>query len=250
MVSDEELLGRIAAGDEDAYSELMCRWHPTAKTLVLRMVYDTPIGGDADDIVSIGFSKLYYNAGSYNAAKSQPLTWFSAMLRHLVLDHLRVARKLVSLEVLDLDAMPVHRWLQESAYDLEKVELYVAELSQYQQHLFFALKDGKSTPEIASQLNSPYSTVRRHVVTLLQLLRTAFDFDIEHWAQENTENHIETVSAQLPNDLRHLLSYLRDGLGPGEIALVNGWSRPVVNQLMRQLQLTLATYSNSEATEP
>ena len=77
--SDEDLLPRIAGGDQVAFREIVRRYEPKARRYCYRMFRDVQI---AEDVAQDVFLKLYRNADKYEPT-AKFSTWFFRVLGNL-----------------------------------------------------------------------------------------------------------------------------------------------------------------------
>src|SRR6266478_3500861 len=81
-----ELLARTALADQRAFAELYRMTSSHLYAVALRVLQDA---GAAEEILQESFVNIWHHAGSYVAAKSQPLTWLTSIVRNRCLDQLR-----------------------------------------------------------------------------------------------------------------------------------------------------------------
>jgi RNA polymerase sigma factor (sigma-70 family) len=178
------LLARVALGDRAAFEAVYRDTGGYLFGVVLRVVQDR---GAAEDVLQEVYVKVWRAAGSFDAARSQPLTWLTHVARHGAIDGLRRARAepdTVSLAHDDadgdghdgLDALPdpgdgpVER-LQRAA-EAHEVSRCIEVLSpEQQQCLALAYYRGYSHAEAAEHLAQPLGTVKSWVRRGLQALR-------------------------------------------------------------------------------
>ncbi len=175
------LLARVALGDRAAFEAIYRDTGGYLFGVVLRVVHDR---GVAEDVLQEVFVKVWRAAGSFDAARSQPLTWLTHVARHGAIDGLRRARTepdTLSLAGDDdgddgLDALPdpgdgpVER-LQRAA-EAHEVSRCIEVLSpEQQQCLALAYYRGYSHAEAAEHLAQPLGTVKSWVRRGLQALR-------------------------------------------------------------------------------
>src|SRR5829696_10499379 len=80
------LLHRVALGDQGAFAEF---YEVTASHLygvAFRILKDPPA---AEEILQEAYVNVWHHAGSYEVAKSQPMTWLTSIVRNRCLDQLR-----------------------------------------------------------------------------------------------------------------------------------------------------------------
>jgi RNA polymerase sigma-70 factor (ECF subfamily) len=73
------LLAKIALGDQAAFGEFYGVTSPHLYGVALRILRSPPI---AEEILQEAYVTVWHHAGSYEAAKSQPLTWLTSIVRN------------------------------------------------------------------------------------------------------------------------------------------------------------------------
>src|SRR5215813_8292346 len=81
-----ELLARTALSDQRAFAELYRLTAPHLYAVALRILRN---GAAAEEALQESFVSVWHHAGSYIAARSQPLTWLTSIVRNRCLDQLR-----------------------------------------------------------------------------------------------------------------------------------------------------------------
>jgi RNA polymerase sigma-70 factor (ECF subfamily) len=84
--SDEDLLQRVADGDQRAFQQLYDRFAPPLFTLLKQMLEDD---SDAQDVLQEGFLYLWDKASSYSPARAKAFNWAVMVFRHKAIDRLR-----------------------------------------------------------------------------------------------------------------------------------------------------------------
>jgi RNA polymerase sigma-70 factor (ECF subfamily) len=179
------LLGRVALGDRAAFEAVYRDTGSYLFGVVLRVVHDR---GTAEDVLQEVFVNVWRAAGSFDAARAQPLTWLTHVARHRAIDGLRRAKAepdTVSLARDDdaddgpgegLEALPdpgdgpLER-LQRSAEAHEVTRCIEVLSPEQQQCLALAYYRGYSHAEAAEHLAQPLGTVKSWVRRGLQALR-------------------------------------------------------------------------------
>ena len=87
-ITDQELMRRVAAGDEPAFAELSGRYGPRLLTLAWRLLGDR---ADAEDAVQRALLRLYTSAGSYRREWAVS-TWLYRITTNVCVDELRRRR--------------------------------------------------------------------------------------------------------------------------------------------------------------
>ena len=80
------LLAKVALGDQEAFATLYRHTSSHLYGVAVRILRE---GAAAEEVLQDAFVSVWHHAGSYQAAKSQPLTWLSTIVRNRCLDQLR-----------------------------------------------------------------------------------------------------------------------------------------------------------------
>ena len=80
------LLARTALADQAAFAELYRRTSSHLYAVALRILRDRAA---AEELLQEAYVSVWHNAGTYSAAKSQPRTWLTTIVRNRCLDQLR-----------------------------------------------------------------------------------------------------------------------------------------------------------------
>src|SRR6202171_4152173 len=81
-----ELLARAALSDQQAFAELYRLTSSHLYAVALRILRESAA---AEEVLQESFVNIWHHAGSYVAAKSQPLTWMTSIVRNRCLDQMR-----------------------------------------------------------------------------------------------------------------------------------------------------------------
>src|SRR2546421_387704 len=81
-----ELLARTALSNQQAFAELYRETSSHLYAVALRILREA---APAEEVLQESFVNIWHHAGSYVAAKSQPLTWLTSIVRNRCLDQLR-----------------------------------------------------------------------------------------------------------------------------------------------------------------
>jgi RNA polymerase sigma-70 factor (ECF subfamily) len=181
------LLARVALGDRAAFEAVYRDTGGYLFGVVLRVVQDR---GQAEDVLQEVFVNVWRAAGSFDAARAQPLTWLTHVARHRAIVSLRRAKAepdTVSLaspafeaddtegpdgldQLPDPGDGPLER-LQRSAEAHELTRCLDVLTPEQQQCLALAYYRGYSHAEAAEHLAQPLGTVKSWVRRALQALR-------------------------------------------------------------------------------
>src|SRR5947207_13835280 len=174
-----DLLARTALADQRAFAELYRTTSAHLYAVALRILRDT---GAAEEVLQESFVNIWHHAGSYVAAKSQPLTWLTSIVRNRCLDQLR-RRELETVTMDDEeegvaiaaeDPTPLDMLL--SGADTRAVRGRVERREPTQkQAIALAFFQGQSHSELAKHLRQPLGTVKSWVRRGLERLRNCLD---------------------------------------------------------------------------
>lgn len=88
--SDEELLGRVAKRDEQAFQALYDRFSPPLFSLLRQMLEDEK---EAEDALQDGFLYLWDKAPNFDSERSKAFTWAVMIFRHKAIDRIRARNR-------------------------------------------------------------------------------------------------------------------------------------------------------------
>jgi RNA polymerase sigma factor (sigma-70 family) len=174
-----ELLARTALSDQKAFAELYRLTSAHLYAVALRILREAPA---AEEVLQESFVNVWHHARSYVAAKSQPLTWLTSIVRNRCLDQLR--RREVETVTLDdeedgLDVAaedPTPLEMLVSGADARSVGACVETLEAGQkQAIALAFFQGLSHGELARHLRQPLGTVKSWIRRGLERLRACLD---------------------------------------------------------------------------
>jgi RNA polymerase sigma-70 factor, ECF subfamily len=181
---DLGLIGRMAAGDEQALSAFYGRWFPIVNGLISRILKSAD---DVEDVVEETFWQAWRQANRFTAERGSVQTWVVTIARSRALDRLRATRRLreesiddksgAESSVADGGAMSARSTSDPSA-DAEHSErrrLVVAALSELPQEQRQALElgyfGGLSQTEIAERTGQPLGTIKTRMRLAMLKLR-------------------------------------------------------------------------------
>ena len=179
--SDQALLARIAAGDEQALGALYDRYGATLYALAYAIVRDS---ADAEEGAADAFAQVWRSAAEYDRGRGSVAAWLTTITRSRGLDRLRAKQRRAHM----LDRASVHDeeglalplaavgTLPDGGAEQSEVSTLVnrslGELPQPQRRVIeMAYFGGLSQSEIASELNEPLGTVKTRMRAGMQKLR-------------------------------------------------------------------------------
>ncbi len=176
------LLARVALSDQQAFAELYRQTSSHLYAVALRILREPAA---AEEILQEAYVNVWHHAGTYVAAKSQPLTWLTSIVRNRCLDQLRrreVETVTMSAESDDEPAFdlpsgdPSPTDLLLTGADARSVRDCVDTLDAGpKQAIALAFFQGLSHAELASHLQEPLGTVKSWVRRGLERLKRCLD---------------------------------------------------------------------------
>jgi len=178
-----QLLARAGLGDRAAFGRLYERTSAHLFAVVLRIQRDR---AQAEDLLQEVYVSVWKAAASFDAARSQPLTWLTSIARNRAIDSLRRAQAQPRLESTTrdedddrpdaaealADEGPGPLELLARAGDARELTQCMERLSAPQrQSVALAFFDGLSHAEVAEQLREPLGTVKSWVRRALMTLK-------------------------------------------------------------------------------
>jgi len=183
------LLSRTALGDRAAFAQLYERTSSHLFAVLLRVQRDRAL---AEDLLQEVYVNVWRAAGSFDAVRSQPLTWLTSIARNRAIDSLRRTQTQPRLQSTTRDAGDdvdspdaVERAADESpgplelldrASDARELSRCMERLSATQrQSVALAFYDGLSHAEVADHLRQPLGTVKSWLRRALQSIKQCLD---------------------------------------------------------------------------
>jgi RNA polymerase sigma-70 factor, ECF subfamily len=178
QLSDEELMGRLKAGEGDALAVLFDRYHRLILSIALKIVRDR---GEAEDVMQNVFLEIFRAAAQFDSSKGTTKTWILQYAYHRSLNRRQqLATRQFYRETSIEDHLEAHasdggtligkfshaelkHLLRQSLAKLNSQQRRVLELASY---------DGLSLGEIAGKTGESLSNVRHYYYRGLKKLRT------------------------------------------------------------------------------
>lgn len=175
MRAYEDLLRRIAAGDEAALAALYDGAHGLVRGLALRILRDP---ADAEEAALEVFVQVWRTAGRYDPRVASPAAWLTMLAKSRALDKLRSKRSRLAREGPLPEAFEPEARLpspeEEAGVSQERARLRAALscLSEEQRApLELAYYEGYSQSELAHRLGQPLGTIKTRMRMGLKHLR-------------------------------------------------------------------------------
>ncbi len=162
-LTDDELLKRIAQGDQDALLQLYDRYGRLVYSLAYRVLQDHQL---AEEITQDVFTRVWHAAGTFDPKRSLFTTWLTSITRNRAIDILRRrrARGLTGAGEAELNTAITRadeRFSPEHHLQALAVREALKELPPAQREVLeLAYFGGMTQREIAEHLNIPLGTVK------------------------------------------------------------------------------------------
>jgi RNA polymerase sigma-70 factor, ECF subfamily len=174
-----ELLARTALADQAAFEQLYRMTSPHLHGVAMRILRESAA---AEEVLQEAFVNVWHHAGSYVAARSQPLTWLTSIVRNRCLDRLRkhdvdtvsIDDEDHAMTIADRSPLPLDLLL--SGAEASAVRRCVEALDAGQkQAIALAFYQGLSHSELARHLKQPLGTVKSWIRRGLERLKACLD---------------------------------------------------------------------------
>ena len=174
-----ELLARTALADQTAFEQLYRLTSPHLYGVAIRILRESAA---AEEVLQESFVNVWHHAGSYVAARSQPLTWLTSIVRNRCLDRLRkhdvdtvsIDDEDHAMTIADRNPLPLDLLL--SGAEAGAVRRCVEALDAGQkQAIALAFYQGLSHSELARHLKQPLGTVKSWIRRGLERLKACLD---------------------------------------------------------------------------
>lgn len=162
-VSREQLLGRVANGDQDAFSQLYDEISPRVFGLIRRLLVDF---SQSEEVTQEVFLEIWQSATKYEPSKGGAATWILTMAHRRAVDRIRSSQsgrdRDIKIGIRDFvsDYDNVSETV-EVTIENERVKKAMAKLTELQrQAVSLAYYGGYSHSEVATLLKVPIGTVK------------------------------------------------------------------------------------------
>ncbi len=172
---DTFLMGRVAAGDRDAFARLFDRHSPVVLGFLVRLLGRR---SEAEEILQEVFLQAWRQADRYEAGRSTPRGWLLVLARSRALDHLRSreARQRREAEVSAEDPHREERPLGTEGLEADERRAQVSSAldllpAEQRRCIELAFFEGLTQTQIASRLSAPLGTVKSRIHLGMSKLR-------------------------------------------------------------------------------
>jgi RNA polymerase sigma-70 factor (ECF subfamily) len=166
----------VAGKDSQALADLYDRYAPVALALAGRILGDR---SEAEDVLQVVFTRVWQEAGRYDATKGSPTSWLLSWVRNGAIDRLRRREALQRATLQAGDHAPAGHsddphGHDASAEERERLAKAVASLPADQRQVIeMAYFEGLSQTQIAQRLGEPLGTVKTRVRLGMNKLKQA-----------------------------------------------------------------------------
>jgi RNA polymerase sigma-70 factor, ECF subfamily len=169
------LIGRVAAGDRDAFRRLYDRHAARLNACALRITRQGPLAADA---VHDAFLQVWRNASQFDPTRGNAEAWLTGLVRYRALDIARRRSREVSdedaPERVDDDPDPFERLA--SSRDALALHGCLGQLPVDRRRLvMLAFVDGLTHADLAERTAIPLGTVKSWIRRSLQTLRSCLE---------------------------------------------------------------------------
>jgi RNA polymerase sigma-70 factor (ECF subfamily) len=175
---DSYLVGRISAGDQEAFARFYDLHAPAVLGLLFRILGGR---GEAEEVLQEVFLQAWRQAGRYEPGRSTPRGWLLMLARSRALDRLRRREARARREQesaadasLSRQAAPLGTARLEAAERRDRVSSALNLLSPEQRRCIeLAFFEGLTHTQIAERLAAPLGTVKSRILLGMNKLRQA-----------------------------------------------------------------------------
>ena len=175
--ADQELMRRVVAADEAAFSALYRRFAPGLYSMVYEILGDAK---EAEDVVQESFVQMWKKASSYDPARSGAFTWAVMISRNRAVDRLRArqrrGRTLEAAAAESAAAPPEHSeqadQMLDHAEERTRIRNALSRLPEAQRNAIdLAFFRGLTQAEISTKMGEPLGTIKARIRRGLIALR-------------------------------------------------------------------------------
>jgi RNA polymerase sigma factor (sigma-70 family) len=172
-----QALARVADGDRAALEYVYRSTSAKLFGIILRILADR---GEAEDVLQEVYVSVWQKAGSFDAARSSPITWLAVMARNRAIDRVRARRARVAAPMEEagevIDTAPRADALMETASEHGRLTDCLGQLAAKQADtLRSAFFGGFTYAELAERAKVPLGTMKSGIRRALLQLRECMD---------------------------------------------------------------------------
>jgi len=180
---DQQLVARLASGDEEAFRELFRMYAPAAKAAALRVVGSPAL---AEEVVQEAFLSVWRHAGDYRPELGSFRAWLFAAVHNRAVDSVRreqaVRRRTQQEEAVHIpdadDVADIVVDNEELAGRRRRMRAALRKLPAEQREVLELMYfGGKTQAVIAQETGLPLGTVKSRTLLGMRRLRTELEVD-------------------------------------------------------------------------
>jgi RNA polymerase sigma-70 factor, ECF subfamily len=165
LQGSEEIIGRIAHGQQTALGELFDRYAGLVNGIALRILREP---ADAEDVVQEVFVQAWRQADRYDRSRGTPEAWICTLARTRALDRLR---RRTSRREEPSETAPATTAAPPQVESLAVRKALEALTLNQRKALELAYYEGLTQSEIAERLGEPLGTIKTRIRTAMIRLR-------------------------------------------------------------------------------
>ena len=169
-----ELLGRVAAGDREAFRALYAATSAKLYGVVLRILKRRDL---ADEVLQETYVRIWRHAGAFDPARASPITWMASIARNRALDEVRKVMPLqldeqkAALEIADPQMLASERL--EAAGEIDRLLACIDALEPERREIVkLAYLEGLSREELGQRFGHPAGTIKTWLHRSLKQLKS------------------------------------------------------------------------------
>lgn len=173
VTSADDLLARVARGDDDAFAALYDRMSPTVYGMCRRVLRDP---AESEEVAQEVFLEIWRTAPRYDASRGSARAWCTALAHARAVDRVRSSERRRAREdrAMRPDPDPGDVVVEEVTVRLEaeRVRRALGELpGRQRESLLLAYYGGHTQTEISAMLDVPLGTVKTRIRDAIGRLR-------------------------------------------------------------------------------
>jgi RNA polymerase sigma-70 factor (ECF subfamily) len=179
MVSDNELLRRIAAGDRPAFAEFYDRHATLMFSVACKILHDA---GEAEDVLQEAFLQVWEKAGNFDPQLGKAASWAVILARNKSIDRIRASQRrarLAEAAGVEHAATGAEDTVNQAIHGREKAKLIQSAIgalpADQRRAIELAFFSGLTQNEISEELHEPLGTVKARIRRGLLKLRGALE---------------------------------------------------------------------------
>lgn len=178
--AESALVGRVAAGDQDAFAEVYQLVASRVFTVVLRVVRDQ---AQSEEVTQEVMLELWRTAGRFDSSRGSVRTWATTVAHRRAVDRVRSSQSARDRDKVDLTTRPQPTGDSDVVGDAVEAKAQGDIVSEALAHLSDAQREsielayfgGHTYREVAAELDVPEGTVKTRIRDGLKNLRASLE---------------------------------------------------------------------------